>query len=59
MKVFVLLEIAGDYTEVISVYSNEYDAKEAKLDCEVKMEKMSKMYGVSMTKFILVESELK
>jgi hypothetical protein len=59
MKVFILLEIAGTYTEVISVYSNEYDAKEAKLDCEVRMEKMSKIYGVHVNKFIIVESELK
>jgi hypothetical protein len=59
MKVFVLLELAGDYTEVIGVYSNECDAREAKLDEELTMEKMNKIYGVSMNEFILVESELK
>ena len=59
MKVFVLLELAGDYTEVIGVYSNEYDAREAKLDCVMTMEKMNKIYGVSMNEFMIVESELK
>jgi hypothetical protein len=59
MKVFVLLEIAGDYTEVIGVYSNECDARVAKLDEELTMKKMNTKYGISMNEFIIVESELK
>jgi len=59
MKVFVLLEVAGDYTEVIGVYSNKYDANEAELNCEVKMKEMHKRYGKTINKFRVVESELK
>jgi hypothetical protein len=59
MKVFVLLELAGDYTEVIGVYSDKCDAYVAKIGCESTMKKMNEKYGVSMNEFILVESELK
>lgn len=55
MKVYVLLEVAGDCTEVIGVYSNEYDAIDAKIDYKVNME----YHGISINELKIVESELK
>ena len=59
MKVFVLLEVADNCTEVIGVYSNEYDANEAELDYEVEMKELHERYGITINKLRIVESELK
>lgn len=55
MKVYVLLEVAGDCTEVIGVYSNEYDAIDAEIDYKVNME----YHGIAINELKIIESELK